>query len=164
MTAALVMENINWDPALSKVLNFLKKKKSESPTCNDEECDFLYDLLQSKELNALMNIHTKILKTIMDDKFFPMLSNSMEVNEDVLEVLKTRTHLAPECKELFLLLQKPHLQGLLCAHDSVAQRDYAPHLPDIPVEVDEDEGTVKIVQLVKSDEPLVRQICRTFGT
>lgn len=48
------------------------------------------------------------------------------------------------------------LQGLLCAHDAVAQKDYYPHLPDIPVEaVDEDEETVKIVQLVKSNEPLV---------
>lgn len=46
-------------------------------------------------------------------------------------------------------------QGLLIAHDTVAQKDYYPRLPDLPVEVDEDEETVKIVQLVKSDEPLV---------
>ncbi|KYN34121.1 MAGUK p55 subfamily member 7 [Trachymyrmex septentrionalis] len=44
--------------------------------------------------------------------------------------------------------------GLLCAHDAVAQKDYYPRLPDIPLEVDEDEETVKIVQLVKSNEPL----------
>lgn len=51
------------------------------------------------------------------------------------------------------------LQGLLCAHDAIAQKDYYPHLPEIPVEaVDEDEETVKIVQLVKSNEPLVSQI------
>lgn len=47
-------------------------------------------------------------------------------------------------------------KGLLCAHDSVAQKDYYPHLPEIPQETDEDEETVKIVQLVKSNEPLVR--------
>lgn len=47
------------------------------------------------------------------------------------------------------------LQALLIAHDTVAQKDYYPKLPDLPVEVDEDEETVKIVQLVKSDEPLV---------
>lgn len=46
-------------------------------------------------------------------------------------------------------------KGLLCAHDAVAQKDYYPRLPDIPLEVDEDEETVKIVQLVKSNEPLV---------
>lgn len=53
------------------------------------------------------------------------------------------------------LLQKPHLQSLMCAHDAVAQKDFYPHLPDIPIEVDEDEETIKIVQLVKSNEPLV---------
>lgn len=43
----------------------------------------------------------------------------------------------------------------MCAHDAVAQKDFYPHLPDIPVELDEDEETIKIVQLVKSNEPLV---------
>lgn len=46
-------------------------------------------------------------------------------------------------------------KGLLCAHDAVAQKDYFPRLPEIPLEVDEDEETIKIVQLVKSNEPLV---------
>jgi hypothetical protein len=46
----------------------------------------------------------------------------------------------------------------LCAHDAVAQKDFYPHLPEIPVEVDEDEETIKIVQLVKSVEPLVKLI------
>lgn len=47
------------------------------------------------------------------------------------------------------------LQSLLCAHDAIAQKDFYPHLPDLPIEVDEDEETVKIVQLVKSNEALV---------
>lgn len=47
-------------------------------------------------------------------------------------------------------------QAILCTHDAVAQKDYYPHLPDIPPEMDDEEETVKIVQLVKSDEPLVR--------
>ena len=47
------------------------------------------------------------------------------------------------------------LQNLLASHDIVAQRDYLPKLRDVPVEVDEDEETVKLVQLVKSQEPLV---------
>lgn len=47
-------------------------------------------------------------------------------------------------------------QAILCTHDAVAQKDYYPHLPDIPPELDDEEETVKIVQLVKSDEPLVR--------
>lgn len=46
----------------------------------------------------------------------------------------------------------------MCAHDAIAQKDFYPHLPDIPIEVDEDEETIKIVQLVKSNEPLVSWI------
>lgn len=46
-------------------------------------------------------------------------------------------------------------QAIFFAHDVVAQKDYYPHLPDIPADADDDEETVKIVQLVKSDEPLV---------
>ena len=47
------------------------------------------------------------------------------------------------------------LQNLLASHDIVAQRDYMPKLSDIPIEVDEDEETIKIVQLVKSSDPTV---------
>ncbi|XP_032674466.1 MAGUK p55 subfamily member 7 isoform X3 [Odontomachus brunneus] len=154
MTAVIVMENVNWDPALSKLLNSLQESKSEIPSCTEEEFGFLSELLQSKELNALVNVHNKILNNVKDDKFFPVLSNSMDIDVEVLDLLSTKTHVSAECKELFHLLQKPHIQGLLCAHDAVAQKDYYPRLPDIPLEVDEDEETVKIVQLVKSNEPL----------
>lgn len=165
MTAALVMENTNWDPALSKLLNSLQENKSEIPSCTDEEFGFLSDLLQSKELNALVNVHNKILNNVKDDKFFPVLSNSMDIDIEVLDLLSTKTHVSKDCKELFHLLQKPHIQGLLCAHDAVAQKDYYPRLPEIPLEVDEDEETVKIVQLVKSNEPLGATIktCEVTG-
>ncbi|XP_033183094.1 MAGUK p55 subfamily member 7 isoform X4 [Bombus vosnesenskii] len=165
MTAALVMENTNWDSALSKLLNSLQESKSEIPSCTDEEFGFLSELLQSKELNALVNVHNKILNNVKDDKFFPVLSNSMDIDIEVLDLLSTKTHISKDCKELFHLLQKPHIQGLLCAHDAVAQKDYYPRLPEIPLEVDEDEETVKIVQLVKSNEPLGATIktCEVTG-
>ncbi|XP_017771695.1 PREDICTED: MAGUK p55 subfamily member 7 isoform X2 [Nicrophorus vespilloides] len=141
-----------WDPALSRLLNSLQKA-NELPS-SEEELVFLSDLLKSKELHALVNVHNKIISNGSSDKFFPMLSTSMHVMFDVLEVLAGKTHISEECKELFHLLQKPHVQGVLCAHDAVAQKDYYPHLPEIPLEVDEDEETIKIVQLVKSNEPL----------
>ena len=79
---------------------------------------------------------------------------------EVLELLAPRCHISPICRELFHLLQKPHLQSLMCAHDAVAQKDFYPHLPEIPIEMDEDEDTIKIVQLVKSNEPLVSQFIK----
>ncbi|KAI4469535.1 membrane-associated guanylate kinase maguk [Holotrichia oblita] len=138
--------------ALSRLLTSLQQA-NELPS-TDEELGFLSDLLQSKELHALVNVHNKIITNGASDKFFPMLSTSVNVMYDVLEVIAVRTHISDDCKELFYLLQKPHVQGLLCAHDAVAQKDYYPHLPEIPIEVDEDEETIKIVQLVKSNEPL----------
>ncbi|XP_058805511.1 MAGUK p55 subfamily member 7 isoform X4 [Phymastichus coffea] len=144
------MENLNWDPSLSKLLSALEAHRASVPSCSDEEFNFLTDLLQSKELNALVQIYNKI----KDNKCCAILSNAMEINVEVLGILASKTHSSEEFKELFHLLQKPHVQALLIAHDTVAQKDYYPRLPDIPVEVDEEEETVKIVQLVKSDEPL----------
>ncbi|XP_068918262.1 MAGUK p55 subfamily member 7 isoform X6 [Tenebrio molitor] len=154
MTAELMANGTKekWDPALSRLLSSLQQARELPST--EEELGFLSDLLQSKELHALVNVHNKIISNGASDKFFPMLSTSMHVMVDVLEVLATKLHVSEECKELFYLLQKPHVQGLLYSHDAVAQKDYYPHLPEIPQEADEDEETIKIVQLVKSNEPL----------
>lgn len=151
MTA--VMASTNWDPALSHLLGALEESKQNLPS-SEEEFGFLSGLLQSKELHALVKVHNKIIDNGKDEKFHPILSSSMQIALEVLDVILPRVNLSEDCKELFLLLQKPHLQGLLCAHDAVAQKDYFPRLPEIPLEVDEDEETIKIVQLVKSNEPL----------
>ena len=58
---------------------------------------------------------------------------------------------------VFLEIIFNFFQNLLASHDIVAQRDYLPKLNEVPIEVDEDEETVKIVQLVKSHEPLVNK-------
>jgi len=150
---AAVMANGNWDPALSRLLVSLEEARQVLPS-SEEEFVFLSGLLQSKELHALVKVHNKIISNGKDEKFHPTLSNSMQIALEVLDVVGPRVALREECKEIFMLLQKPHIQGLLCAHDAVAQKDYFPRLPEIPLEVDEDEETIKIVQLVKSNEPL----------
>ncbi|KAG6446497.1 MAGUK p55 subfamily member 7 isoform X2 [Manduca sexta] len=139
----------NWDPALSRLLASLKEVQ-----CGGEDVAFLSELLQSKQLHALVQVHNKIVAKGKDDKFYPLLSNAMQVTLEVFEVLGEVTTVSKEYQELLGLLQKPHFQAILCTHDAVAQKDYYPHLPDIPSDADEDEETVKIVQLVKSDEPL----------
>ncbi|XP_049884763.1 MAGUK p55 subfamily member 7 isoform X3 [Pectinophora gossypiella] len=139
----------NWDPALTRLLASLKEVQP-----GGEDVAFLSDLLQSKQLHALVQVHNKIVAKGKDDKFYPLLSNAMQVTLEVLELLANVASVAKEYEELLSLLQKPHFQAILCTHDAVAQKDYYPHLPDIPLEADEEEETVKIVQLVKSDEPL----------
>ncbi|XP_070069145.1 MAGUK p55 subfamily member 7 isoform X4 [Drosophila takahashii] len=151
MLAAVMASDINWDPALSKLISTLKESENLS---NDQEIDFLKALLESKELNALVNVHTKVAKVGRDDRLAPVLSTSAQVLYEVLEQLSQQCHLNDDCKEAFHLLQDSHLQHLLFAHDAIAQKDFYPHLPEAPIEMDEDEETIKIVQLVKSNEPL----------
>lgn len=141
----------SYDPVISKLITSLKESEGLS---DEQDLGFLQNLLQSKELNALVNVHSKVAKINKDDRIAPLLSSSMQVLLETLELLAPRCHISPLCREIFHLLQTPHLQSLLFAHDAIAQKDFYPHLPEIPVEVDEDEETIKIVQLVKSNEPL----------
>ncbi|XP_064548023.1 MAGUK p55 subfamily member 7 isoform X4 [Drosophila montana] len=151
MLATVMASDINWDPALSRLITTLKESDNLS---NDQEIDFLKALLESKELNALVNVHTKVAKVGRDERLAPVLSTSAQVLYEVLEQLSQRCHLSDDCKEAFHLLQDSHVQHLLFAHDAIAQKDFYPHLPEVPIEMDEDEETIKIVQLVKSNEPL----------
>ncbi|XP_013137497.1 PREDICTED: MAGUK p55 subfamily member 7 [Papilio polytes] len=139
----------NWDPALTKLLTSLKEVQSDG-----EDVAFLSELLQSKQLHALVQAHNKIVANGKDDKFYPLLSNAMQVTLEVFQMLADVISVSKEYEELLSLLQKPHFQAILCTHDAVAQKDYYPHLPDVPSDADDEEETVKIVQLVKSDEPL----------
>lgn len=53
-------------------------------------------------------------------------------------------------------------QALLSSHDSVAQSDYGPVLPPLPDEMPEDEEAMRIVCLVKNNQPLVENLLLTL--
>lgn len=95
--------------ALSRLLASLEESRQILPS-SEEEFGFLSGLLQSKELHALVKVHNKIIDNGKDEKFHPTLSNSMQIALEVLDVVLPRINLSEECKEIFLLLQKPHLQ------------------------------------------------------
>ncbi|KAK7604400.1 hypothetical protein V9T40_005586 [Parthenolecanium corni] len=148
-----IIPSRNWDPVLSGLLASLQETNGN--VCNsDEEYMFLNNLLRSKELHALFKVHNKIVEKDRNERYRPVLASSMQIVLEILDTIMPYLEENEDCKELFFHLQKPHLQGLLCSHDAVAQKDYYPRLPEIPQDVDEDEETVKIVQLVKSNEPL----------
>lgn len=116
---------------ISKLITSLKEADSLS---DEQDLGFLQNLLQSKELNALVNVHSKVAKINKDDRIAPLLSTSMQVGclllqlfwvsvspnltsicllqvlLEVLELLAPRCHISPLCKEIFHLLQTPHLQ------------------------------------------------------
>ena len=54
----------------------------------------------------------------------------------------------------------------MASHDIVAQRDYLPKLQEVPFnDYDDEEETVKMVQLVKTQDPTVRdRVMQNFPT
>ncbi|CAG9532394.1 unnamed protein product [Cercopithifilaria johnstoni] len=58
-------------------------------------------------------------------------------------------------QQLVSLLSKPIIKSLFCIYDITSNRTYLPQLPEIPYEVDDDDGiAVKLVRLVKGNEAL----------
>lgn len=141
------------DTALPSLLQALKQCRTSIPA-TDEAFNFLTGVLKSSELNALVNVHGQISNRVKDECFHPILSNGLQIAVEVLDLLTTRKNLSPDFEEICSLLKNPHLQRLLDVHDAVAQKDYNPRLSELPQDVDKDEETIKIAQLVKSDEPL----------
>ncbi|XP_069998373.1 MAGUK p55 subfamily member 7 isoform X7 [Penaeus vannamei] len=139
------------DSALGGLLSSLEKARVHLDS-DEEDFGFLADLLKSRELQALVHVHNKINRTRKNCQ--PLMSNAEDIGISIMREIHYRTIPSADAIELFAILQSPHLQGVLQAHDSIAAKDFVPHLPEIPTEVDEDEETVKIVQLVKSNEPM----------
>ncbi|CAL4064335.1 unnamed protein product, partial [Meganyctiphanes norvegica] len=138
--------------ALGGLLSSLEKAKKQLES-DDEEFGFLAELLRSRELQALVHVHNKI-NTAKKSNQTVVLSNAEDIAISIMREIHFRSIPSADAIELFAILQSAHIQGLLQAHDSIAAKDFVPHLPEIPIEVDEDEETVKIVQLVKSNEPM----------
>ncbi|KAG7163153.1 MAGUK p55 subfamily member 3-like [Homarus americanus] len=137
--------------SLGGLLSSLEKARVQLDS-DEDDFGFLADLLKSRELQALVHVHNKINRTKKACQ--PLMSNAEDIAISIMREIHYRTIPSGDAIELFAILQSPHLQGVLQAHDSIAAKDFVPHLPEIPVEVDEDEETVKIVQLVKSNEPM----------
>lgn len=61
---------------LLKLVTSLKEADSLS---SEQELNFLQNLLESKEINALVNVHSKVGKVVKDEKFSPIISTSIQV-------------------------------------------------------------------------------------
>lgn len=63
---------------MSKLVTSLKEADNLS---SEQELNFLQNLFESKEINALVNVHAKVAKVGKDEKFAPIMSSSMQVIE-----------------------------------------------------------------------------------
>lgn len=62
---------------LSKLVTSLKETESLS---SEQELSFLQSLLESREINALVNVHSKVGKVCKDEKCAPLMSSSIQVS------------------------------------------------------------------------------------
>ncbi|NXL57823.1 MPP4 protein, partial [Chordeiles acutipennis] len=119
----------------------------------------LYDLLRSRWLQALFKIY-ECLQHYLEERPVPVTPQACALTHEVAELL----HEAPqsgEIKELRQLLRTPHFKAaLLSAHDTVAQKDFEPVLPPLPDNIPENEEAMRIVCLVKNNQPLGATIKR----
>ncbi|XP_046461324.1 MAGUK p55 subfamily member 7-like isoform X3 [Daphnia pulex] len=139
-----------------------------------QDINFLSQVLTSKGMTNLLRVHKKISAIVgkpnsasdtnggleyEPEMIVPIVSNVFNISCEVIEILQSFVQRSGsrDSRELILLLQRPAFQSLLLVHDTISQKDYVPKLPEPPFDtVDEDEETIKIVQLVKSNEPLAQ--------
>ncbi|XP_048164820.1 MAGUK p55 subfamily member 4 isoform X5 [Corvus hawaiiensis] len=118
----------------------------------------LYDLLRSRWLQALLKIY-ECLQHYLGKRPAPVTLQARALSREVVELLREAPQ-SGEIKELRRLLRSPHLKALLSAHDTVAQKDFEPILPPLPDNIPENEEAMRIVCLVKNNQPLGATIKR----
>ncbi|XP_077741017.1 MAGUK p55 subfamily member 4 [Canis aureus] len=99
------------------------------------------------------------LQEFKEKKLVPATTHAQTLSCEVVGILR-ETPKSPEIQELRQILQDPHFKALLSAHDTVAQKDFEPLLPPLPDNIPESEEAMRIVCLVKNQQPLGATIKR----
>nr|XP_040057727.1 uncharacterized protein LOC120834050 isoform X2 [Gasterosteus aculeatus aculeatus] len=115
----------------------------------------LHELLSAPWLHALLKIYERLLQFERSTPT-PVLPYASGLSLEILTTLQNVHGPSAEARELYSLLSSPHIQALLSSHDSVAQSDYGPVLAPLPDEMPEGEEAMRIVCLVKNNQPLNR--------
>ncbi|VDK61891.1 unnamed protein product [Anisakis simplex] len=91
--------------------------------------------------------------------------NIYELNESLLYEWEESAPPSVAVQQLVSLLSKPVVKSLLWTYEHIMDGRYSPRLPDIPYEVDDEEGiAIKMIRLVKGNEALGATIkCDTDG-
>ncbi|XP_034061200.1 MAGUK p55 subfamily member 4 isoform X1 [Gymnodraco acuticeps] len=119
--------------------------------------------LKAPWLLSLIKVY-ECLQTFLSDSPAPALDYASGLSLQLLIDIRSLPGCSEEAKELYRLLRQPHLQALLSAHDTVAQKDYEPVLPPMPDELPEEEEATRTVCLVKNKQPLGATIKRNENT
>uniref|UniRef100_A0A3B3CCT5 MAGUK p55 scaffold protein 4a n=1 Tax=Oryzias melastigma TaxID=30732 RepID=A0A3B3CCT5_ORYME len=151
------------EDGVSEVLSSVVEDIGEAVTRNISGAQILHELLSAPWLHALLKIYECLIQ-FQKMKPNPFLPYASGLSYEIMTLIQRAPHPSPEARELFGLLSSPHVQALLSSHDSVAQEDYLPVLPPLPDELPEDEEAMRIVCLVKNNQPLGATIRRDEET
>lgn len=113
--------------AVSQVLDSLEEIQCLTD-CAESDRDFLETVLQDTKLHALLNLYDRInSQNFQPGTLTPSLSSdAVNQTKDVLDALSDCSDTCgEESDELKRLLNKPHVQSLLQAHDVVAHEVYS---------------------------------------
>ncbi|XP_074520803.1 MAGUK p55 subfamily member 4-like [Halichoeres trimaculatus] len=132
-------------------------RKSVNPDIDGAE--ILHSLLNASWLQSLLKVY-ECLQRYLKNSPPPALDYASGLSLQLLIDIRSLPGCSEDAKELYRLLRQPHLQALLSAHDTVAQKDYEPVLPPMPEELPDDEEATRIVCLVKNKQPLGATIKR----
>ncbi|XP_009867311.1 PREDICTED: MAGUK p55 subfamily member 4 [Apaloderma vittatum] len=146
------------DYGISHVLTLVLQELSLLCKRDVNGVGMLYDLLRSRWLQALLKIY-ECLQHYLGKRPVPVTLQARALNREVVALLREAPQ-SGEIKELRQLLCASHLKALLSAHDIVAQKDFEPVLPPLPDNIPENEEAMRIVCLVKNNQPLGATIKR----
>ncbi|XP_069569479.1 MAGUK p55 subfamily member 4-like [Brachyistius frenatus] len=151
------------EDGVSEVLSSVMEDVSQAVSRNIGGAQLLHELLNSPWICALLKIYECLLQfqRLPPSPFLPYASG---LSREIMTVIQKSHRPSAEARELYALLSSPHIQALLSTHDSVAQSDYGPLLPPLPDEIPEDEEAMRIVCLVKNNQPLGATIKRDEET
>ncbi|CAK6980695.1 MAGUK p55 subfamily member 4-like [Scomber scombrus] len=151
------------EDGVSEVLSSVVNDVGEAVSRNVSGAELLHELLSAPWLHALLKIYECLLQfqRLSPSPFLPYASRLLH---EIMTVMEKVHCPSAEARELYSLLSSPHIQALLSSHDSVALLDYGPVLPPLPDEMPEDEEAMRIVCLVKNNQPLGATIRRDEET
>ncbi|TNM94010.1 hypothetical protein fugu_002186 [Takifugu bimaculatus] len=147
------------EEGLRQILTDVIEEVRQSISLDIDGGDVVHSLLNASWLQSLLKVY-ECLQRFLGDSPAPVLNNATGVLFQLLIDVRALQACSEDAKELCHLLRQPHLQALLSAHDTVAQRDYGPVLPPMPDELPDDEEATRTVCLVKNNQPLGATIKR----
>ncbi|XP_045874151.1 MAGUK p55 subfamily member 4 [Meles meles] len=148
----------NPENGLSQILRLVLRELNLFYSRDVNGVCLLYDLLHSPWLQALLKVYDCLLE-FKEKKLVPATTHAQTLSCEVVGIL-CETPKSPEIQELKQILQDPHFKALLSAHDTVAKKDFEPLLPPLPDNIPESEEAMRIVCIVKNQQPLGATIKR----